>query len=483
MPERGKWSPALRSWVADLPVVLQFLLIVAVSLAASGLVDLRPNMLGAAVVAGVCFTAFSLVTSRRALRWQANVLAVVLSLSLVLAAVRFLPDPAPNPPMDLLGEAGFDRITYSWTASRDDPKVKEYQLYCDGKLVYVGKQRAAVHSGVKPGDTVDCYVIAIGDNGFVSRAAATSVKVPIKSLTLGVPTQLTAATVDVRAVSLVWMPQGDEQATFWILRDGRKIGEANGPKYTDASVLPDTSYVFSVRAASVSKSEQSEDSAPATVHTLPETPSAIEQPKPMPPGAPEALHATERTTTSIALAWNAPRTGGKAMRYEVLRNGAVVGSTGTTAYTDAGRKAGTTYSYAVRALGSSGLASPITSPLAVSTEPPAVEASGVETMYANGSVNLDPGYDQYDLWLSDDGLYLTGQYNARLGFISPASPEAYESCNGANLVSSLDIADLKNGSKICVMSSEGRRGLLKVIVEMTASNNFLRFTIVVWAKA
>jgi len=88
------------------------------------------------------------------------------------------------------------------------------------------------------------------------------------------------------------------------------------------------------------------------------------------PSAPSGLAATARTSSSIALAWNAATddTGGSGIAgYDVYRNGALAGSTTGTSYTDAALQPATGYSYTVRARDKAGNASAQSAALVVAT--------------------------------------------------------------------------------------------------------------------
>ncbi|MCQ4082820.1 PHB depolymerase family esterase [Streptomyces sp. RB6PN25] len=67
--------------------------------------------------------------------------------------------------------------------------------------------------------------------------------------------------------------------------------------------------------------------------------------------APTGVIATGTTGTSASLSWNAVS---GAASYDVRRNGTEAGSTTSTSYTDTGLASGTTYSYTVAAVDSSG---------------------------------------------------------------------------------------------------------------------------------
>lgn len=85
-------------------------------------------------------------------------------------------------------------------------------------------------------------------------------------------------------------------------------------------------------------------------------------PTPMP--SPHSTYASERT---VRLAWNAASDDQAIGWYEVLRDGAVIGSTCGLTFHDTDRSGGTTYQYAVRPVDWLGNAGPITAAIAVTT--------------------------------------------------------------------------------------------------------------------
>jgi hypothetical protein len=88
------------------------------------------------------------------------------------------------------------------------------------------------------------------------------------------------------------------------------------------------------------------------------------------PSVPTNLAATAQSATSVTLAWDAStdETGGSGVAgYDVYRNGAKVGSSTTTGFTDTGLSAGTTYSYTVKAKDVAGNISAASTALPVAT--------------------------------------------------------------------------------------------------------------------
>jgi hypothetical protein len=90
-----------------------------------------------------------------------------------------------------------------------------------------------------------------------------------------------------------------------------------------------------------------------------------------PPTAPTALAATATSPTAVALTWTAATDDVAVTSYDVLRNGALIGSSSTPSFTDSAATASTAYSYTVVAKDGAGNASPASAPAAVTTPVPA----------------------------------------------------------------------------------------------------------------
>src|SRR5262245_48097465 len=89
-----------------------------------------------------------------------------------------------------------------------------------------------------------------------------------------------------------------------------------------------------------------------------------------PPSVPTGLNSPSKTSTSVALAWNAStdNAGGSGVAgYDVFRNGTSVGAPTTTSFTVTGLAASTTYSFTVRARDNAGNASAQSPALSVTT--------------------------------------------------------------------------------------------------------------------
>lgn len=91
---------------------------------------------------------------------------------------------------------------------------------------------------------------------------------------------------------------------------------------------------------------------------------------PVPPAAPALLSATPKGPSQIDLMWTPAQSSGIA-GYQIVRNGLVVGSTTSAAfsYSDTGLVAGTSYSYAMKSYDSAGQVSGASNTIAATTFP------------------------------------------------------------------------------------------------------------------
>ena len=165
------------------------------------------------------------------------------------------------------------------------------------------------------------------------------------------PASLTAQALDYRTIRLTWPAAqdvgGGAVAFYKIYRGGQLWAQPNATTFDDFPLTANTSYSYVVSAVDTGNNESiGNPSASAT------TPSAPPGPDTTPPSDPGNLHTTAVGGTSVSLAWNVSvdNLGGAGLAgYEVFRNGASIGTTSSTGYTDGGLTPVTTYQYKVRA--------------------------------------------------------------------------------------------------------------------------------------
>lgn len=177
------------------------------------------------------------------------------------------------------------------------------------------------------------------------------------------PTGLAAASVASTAVDLTWAAATDNIGVvrYEVLRNGGVVGESATTSYTDTGLSPSTAYTYTVRAVDAS-SNVSPDSAALAVTTQPPADTT-------PPSAPTNLAASSVTSSSVVLGWTAATDDRGVTGYRIYRDGTQVGTSTTTAFTDATVLSSTTYAYAVRAQDAAGNLGPASTSLSVTTPP------------------------------------------------------------------------------------------------------------------
>lgn len=166
--------------------------------------------------------------------------------------------------------------------------------------------------------------------------------------------------------------------------------------YTDTNLKNGTRYYYVVRSRNdlgVSGNSAQASAVPASDTVR--------------PSAPSGLTCTGVTTGSVTLAWNASTDDTGVSEYDVSRNGAVVGSSSATKYTDGGLAPNTSYTYRVTAKDSAGNVSEASPALTVSTADP---DPGLILDDYDGSP-LWPGTNDLNAWTGANG-FLNGSSGA-----------------------------------------------------------------------
>ncbi len=156
------------------------------------------------------------------------------------------------------------------------------------------------------------------------------------------PTGLTGTSDYSYRMNLSWNPATDNVAveSYNIYRDGVKIGSSTTTSYTDNTCTAATTYTYEVTACDTVPNESAK-SAPAILTT--------QDADSVAPTVPTNLRTTAVTASSVALAWNASTDYYGVTGYNIYRNGAKIGSSATTSYTDNTCASATTYTYEVTA--------------------------------------------------------------------------------------------------------------------------------------
>ena len=209
-------------------------------------------------------------------------------------------------------------------------------------------------------------------------------------------------------VDLSWSASTDDASaiTYRVYRNGAWVGTTTATSWTNAAVTDGATYSYTVRA--IDSAGNLGDASGAVSVTMPDQTA---------PSAPTALAATPGTSPGrVDLTWTAATDNVGVVSYEISRNGVVVASTATPAYTDSNVSSATSYAYSVVALDAAGnrsaatTASATTGDLAPPTAPASVTAAAHD---APPTVNLtwaaatdDVGVASYDV-LRDGAVVAT----------------------------------------------------------------------------
>ncbi len=167
------------------------------------------------------------------------------------------------------------------------------------------------------------------------------------------PRNLAISALACRSATLRWTASTDNVgvAYYDIYRDGQALGTVGGSTLTAQLVLvPGASWGVYVNARDAA-GNVSQASTSLRVN-IPQC-----QADTQPPSTPTGLRGTVAGTTAT-LNWTAATDNVAVVAYDIYRDNAPVGTTGTLGYTDAGLAANTTYQYALAARDAQGNVSP-----------------------------------------------------------------------------------------------------------------------------
>ena len=197
-----------------------------------------------------------------------------------------------------------------------------------------------------------------------------------------VPTGVQAAAVSSDSVQLNWTESQDDLVMlgYRVYRDGSRVGSTPLTSYTDTGLTPGTSYGYRVSAFDWIGNESAKST---TLFVATADGSA--------PSAPGSLQGTAVSTSRIDLAWTASTDNVGVTGYRIYRNGAVIGTTTGTSYSDTGLSEYTTYTYRVAAYDAEGNESSLSSPLSATTvdaTPPSVPSNLQGTAASTSRIDL-----------------------------------------------------------------------------------------------
>lgn len=300
-------------------------------------------------------------------------------------------------------------IAITWNASTDNVGVAGYKIYRNGALVGSVAAPSFTDTGLAASTTyaytVAAYDLA-GNASAQSGPVNVTTKAPADTIAPTTPTGLTSPTQTTTSISLSWTASTDNVAVtgYRIFRNGAIVTTTTGTTFTDANLLPSTSYTYAVAAydAAGNFSPQSGSLSISTQTPVDTTPPAI----------PTNVTATATSSTQVNVTWTAATDNVGVTNYYLIRNGVTLAVLGNvTSYSDTTVLPSTTYSYTVMAADAANNLSPpstaasVTTPNTPDTTAPSAPANLLAHAESPSQVNLSwqpstdnvgiAGYDVY----------------------------------------------------------------------------------------
>jgi chitodextrinase len=258
-------------------------------------------------------------------------------------------------------------VSLSWNASTDNIGVTGYEILRNGNVVGTSGTTSYNDTGLAASTAYSYSVRAYDAAGNRSPISAlisvtTSSGGGLDTQAPTVPANLTSPSKTPTSVSLSWTASTDNLGVtgYDVLRAGIVIASTPGTTFTDVGLVADTNYIYSVRAYDAA-GNHSEATATITVITGSGN-SDIQAPT-----APTNVTSPTKTSSSVSLTWTASIDNIGVTGYEILRGGAVVGTSATTSYTDNGLASNTNYTFTIKAYDAAGNRSAASSALSVTT--------------------------------------------------------------------------------------------------------------------
>ncbi|WP_147252111.1 fibronectin type III domain-containing protein [Blastococcus sp. TF02-9] len=306
----------------------------------------------------------------------------------------------PAPPTNVVAARADRALALSWTAP-GEISVSGYDVFLDGVLAASPTTTSVTVTGLTNGRsyvvTVRTHTTFLGATYTGTTASTPATGTPGDTLAPAAPAAVTAAPGD-RQVALSWPASGEyDVARYELSRDGTVIATVTGTGYTDTGLVNGRTYAYSLVVIDTSGNR----STPTTTTAVPRDS--------VPAAAPASLGAAPGDR-QVALSW--PASGEyDVARYELSRDGTVIATVTGTGYTDTGLVNGTTYTYSLVVVDTSGNRSTPTTTSAVPRDSvPAAAPASLGAVPGDRQVVLSwPASGEYDVAryeLSRDGTLI-----------------------------------------------------------------------------
>ena len=171
------------------------------------------------------------------------------------------------------------------------------------------------------------------------------------TLSPATPTGLTVTGTTTSSISLAWTENNnsDPAASYTVSEGGAVVATVTATSVTISGLTPGSTHTYAVTAVDAA-GNGSGQSAPVTATTQTQTGNS--------PATPSGLSVTGTTSSSISLSWTETNNSDPAASYRVYEGSNVVTTSTATTATVSGLAAGSSHTYTVTALDSSGVESP-----------------------------------------------------------------------------------------------------------------------------
>ena len=302
----------------------------------------------------------------------------------------------PSVPTNVVATAGGSSIRVDWTASTDASGILRYDVYRNGALWAGPTTNTFTDSTVVAATNYTYCVVAIDTaNNQSQTPPGTACSAPTALDTTG-PTKpvVAASVVNQNRVDVSWSASTDPAgvANYQVYRNSIALGTpVNARTYSDTTAAAATNYTYCVVA--YDNNGNVSETAPGTACAA-----QVNTGDTAAPTKPGSVTATPNSPTSVNLGWIASTDNVGVQRYDVLRNGALIGSSTANSYADSTASSATGYAYCVVAYDTAGNPS---------ETPPGTACANTTTPPAGGGTPLfTDGFESggFGAWTLNSGL-------------------------------------------------------------------------------
>ena len=320
-------------------------------------------------------------------------------------------------------------ITMAWNSV---PGAAYYRVFRNGVYVGFTYGTSYVSTGLTSNTTYSFRVAAMSATNLQGVYSAFA-NVKTLEAQLPAPTNLHAAAKTTTSITMTWNAvTGASYYRFY--QNGIYLGKVFGTSYTSSGLSASTTYGFKVAAVSATDW--------LGIYTANVFVDTLEEPL----AAPQNLHSTYKSASTIFMAWDEVP---GASYYRFYRNGVYIGNVYTTSFSSSSLTADTVYGFKVAAVSASGQLGAYSPNVYVRTEeaqlaaPLNLEATVLTTSSITMTWDAVPGASYYRFYR--DGVYVSNVFGTSFTATGLAKDSVY-------------------GFKVAAVSASGTLGLYSNIV-------------------